>query len=560
MRIKTRLIIVMTLLLLSTVIVGTIAIFSLHKNVTDSEYMGKLSHMQYISKQLEYRLALQSNNERGFILTGDEEYSKLVNQRYVEINDDLQELRKLAKPSDQKMIDEISQNYEEYWSTSQQVIRLMEKDPQRANEIHFTEERKIRKEILDPSFERFIEQLDAETGQVQKILQEKSDFRQNLLFVIAIFATVLGIILGATLLKTILRPLYHLKKQMDDISNGEGDLTKTMDVKNHDEFGEVAASFNQFIGSLREMISNISTSSKESAVASGQFSASAEQTKASAHHIANSLQNISSNMNHQTNMLDESSIAVKESLEGILNIASSTTSVSDAVEAVSKQASKGEDSVGKIVDSMEFIHKSVDEADQSIHILAEDVLKIDGITEIINNIADQTNLLSLNAAIEAARAGEHGKGFSVVAEEVRKLAEQSSQSANQIKELIAHIQIETKNTVNTIVIVKDNVNNGHSLTRETAVQFKEILESISSVSGQVQEIAATTEQLGSGFNLVSQKVEEVLTLSEEISDNTTYITATTEEQLATMDEIQSAAHSINVISKSLDEMVHRFKV
>ena len=97
MRIKTRLIIVMTLLLLSTVTVGTIAIFSLHKNITDSEYMGKLSNMQYISKQLEYRLALQSNNERGFLLTGDEEYSKLVNQRYVEINDDLQELRKLAK-------------------------------------------------------------------------------------------------------------------------------------------------------------------------------------------------------------------------------------------------------------------------------------------------------------------------------------------------------------------------------------------------------------------------------------------------------------------------------
>ena len=92
------------------------------------------------------------------------------------------------------------------------------------------------------------------------------------------------------------------------------------------------------------------------------------------------------------------------------------------------------------------------QADSSIKNLADDVLKIDQITEIINDIANQTNLLALNAAIEAARAGEHGKGFSVVAEEVRLLADQSSQSANQIRDLINHIQVEAKNTVNTIVL------------------------------------------------------------------------------------------------------------
>ena len=560
MRIKTRLIIVITLLLLSIVSVGIIAIFSLHKNVADNEYMDNLSHMQYISKQLEYRLALQSNNERGFLLTGDKEYSDLAKQRYVEINNDLQELRKLANASDQKLIDEFSQNYEQYWSTAQQVLSLMEKEPKIAKEIHFTKERKIRKEVLDPSFERFIKKLDEEANQVQKNIQDDSNFREKILLVISVLATLLGIILGANLFRVILRPLRHLKEQMDDISKGEGDLTKTIQVKNHDEFGEVAISFNHFVESLREMISRISVSSKETAMSVAQFSASAEETKASANHITDSLQRILANMNHQNDILGESSLAVKESLEGILNIASSTSSVTNAVEMVSRKASNGEESVEKIVNSMEFIHKSVDEADHSIQILAEDVLKIDHITEIINNIADQTNLLALNAAIEAARAGEQGKGFSIVAEEVRKLAEQSSQSANQIRELINHIQIETNNTVNTIVIVKDSVNDGDALTKETAVQFKEILESISNVSGQMQEIAATTEHLGSGFGLVSQRVDEVLARSEEISDSTSDITATTEEQLAVMDEIQSTAQSINVISESLHKMVDRFKV
>lgn len=560
MKIKTKLISIITFLVLSIIIIGVIAIMSLHKNIDDNLYMDRLTKMQYITKQLSYRLALQSNNERGFLLTGDQEYADLTKTRYTEITTDLQELRKLADASDQKMIDEISANYEKFWVISQQVLSLEESDPKKANAIHFNEERKIRKELVDPSFDHFIEQLDQEVNRVQENLQASSNFRQKLLIVIDTLVTIVAILLGINLLRAILRPLHHLKDQMDDISKGEGDLTKTIVVTSHDEFGEVASSFNQFITSLREKIEIISTSSREAAAAASQFSASAEETKASSNHIADSLQNISFNMGNQNKVLGESALAVRDSLEGILNITSSTASVSDSVELVSQKASQGENGVGKIVGSMEFIHKSVDEADRSIRILADDVLKIDHITEIINDIANQTNLLALNAAIEAARAGEHGKGFSIVAEEVRRLAEQSSESANQIRELISHIQTETTNTVNTIVIVKDNVNDGHSLTKETAVQFKEILESISDVSGQIQEIAATTEQLSSGFSLVSERVDEVLSLSEDISVNTSNITVTTEEQVATMDEIQSAARSINDISESLHEVVQGFKI
>ena len=123
------------------------------------------------------------------------------------------------------------------------------------------------------------------------------------------------------------------------------------------------------------------------------------------------MQKISVNMNHQTKLLDESSQAVKESLEGILNIATSTSSAASNVEVVTVKAGNGEKSVEKIVDSMKFIHKSVDVADSSIKNLADDVLKIDRITEMINDIARQTNLLALNAAIEAAQGWRTREGF-----------------------------------------------------------------------------------------------------------------------------------------------------
>ncbi len=560
MKIKTRLLTVISILVLLNVVVGIIGIFSLRNTVADNDYMDKLSDMQYISKQIEFRMAGQSNDERGLLLTGDKQFAKQMKEKSDEIKNQLQELRKLAKPTDQKMIDEIIQNYEKYWSTSQQVITTIDTNLEKAKEIHFLEGRKIRKEVLDPSFEKFIVQLDKEAVQVQENLKSQSDFRETLLLVILVFSVLLGIILGVNILRAILRPLHLLKEQMNHISEGDGDLTKSITVKDKDEFGEVAASFNKFVQSLREMMYRISQSSEQAASTSEQFLASAEETKGSSDQIARSMQKISANMNHQTEILNESSVAVKESLNGILNIATSTSSVANSVEEVSMKADNGEKSVEKIVDSMEFINKSVEQADSSIKNLADDVLKIDQITEIINDIANQTNLLALNAAIEAARAGEHGKGFSVVAEEVRLLADQSSQSANQIRDLINHIQVEAKNTVNTIVIVKDNVNDGNSLIQDTAVQFKEILEAISNVSAQIQVIAATTEHIGSGFSLVTKKAEEVLLLSEEISGSTTEVTGTTEEQLATMEEIQTAAHSLTVVSETLHELVSRFKI
>ena len=334
MKIKTRLIGVIALLVCSIIVVGAIAVVSLHKNIDDNMYMDRLTKMQYITKQLSYRLALQSNNARGLLLTGEEEYAELTRTRYTEITSDLQQLRKIADASDRQMIDEMSKNYETFWVTSQQVLRLMETDPKKANELHFTEERKIRKEVLDPSFNQFIEQLDQKVSEVQKNLQASSDFRQTLLFVIAMLATITGILLGISLLRAILRPLHDLKEQMDDIAQGEGDLTKTIDIERRDEFGEVANSFNRFVASLREMMILISNSSKETAASSEQFSASADETKLASHQIADALQKISRNMNHQTKILGDSSLAVKDALGSILNITSSTTTISSAVDSV----------------------------------------------------------------------------------------------------------------------------------------------------------------------------------------------------------------------------------
>lgn len=561
MRIKTRIILVTTILIVSIMGVGGFSTWVLSDVVSKNNELNKLTEMQTISKQIQFRLAGLSNDERALLLTGDLTYAKQMEEKSGDVLAQFNRLIELAiTTSDKDVIEGIQTDYNEFWSASQQVIQNSTVNRTKAEEIHFGEERRIRKEVLDPSFNSFIEQLDDKTTQASTSIQEQSKASQIILMAISIIAILVGIILSIILLKAIIRPLRQLKEQMTEIANGDGDLTKTIHIKNKDELSEVSGAFNQFISSLREMISQISYSAEQAAASSEEFSASAEQSKFTSHQIAGSIQEVSIAMSDQSTIILEGTKAVEQSLKILRNMSVYTLEVSEETTEVNSQAEDGEKSVKEIVANMGIIQNSVNEADRNINSLAKDALKIGDITSMINEIAAQTNLLALNAAIEAARAGEHGKGFAVVAEEVRKLAEQSSKSANEIKELITLIQSTSKETVNTIETVKSSVNNGIQLTSGTAVQFKEIMLSISHVSDKVQEIATQTEQLTGDFTSVAEKNVHVSELFNINSESTNEIAAATEEQLASMEEIQIAASSLTSVSDSLNEMVHRFKI
>ncbi|WP_391119737.1 methyl-accepting chemotaxis protein [Psychrobacillus sp. L3] len=561
MRIKTRLILVTSILVFSIMAVGGFSTWSLSKIVSKDNDLNKLMEIKVISKQIQYRLAGLSNDERALLLTGDQSYAKQMEEKSKDIENELDKLSGFTIiSSEQTTINEMKKNYEEFWKQSQLVIQNSAINPKKSEEIHFGEGRRIRKDVLDPSFESLIEQLNQQTKEASSSLKLQSKLSQIILLGVSVVATVVGLILGVLLLKSILMPLRQLKDQMTDIANGNGDLTKTIHVKNMDELGEVATSFNQFISSLRKMITHISSSSERAAESSEEFSAIAEQSKLTSNQIAESIHNISISMDNQSNILSESSIAVEHSLQRLKSMTLHTSEVSEETNEVSIQADNGERSVEEMVSSMEVIHQSVDDTDKRIISLAEDAVKIGEITTFIDDIANQTNLLALNAAIEAARAGEHGKGFAVVAEEVRKLAEQSSGSTNEIRALITRIQETTNATVQTIDKVKLNVSSGIQLSSATSVQFKEIIQAISHVSGKVQEIAAATEQLTVDFTMVTQKYDKVSLQFKENSESTHEVAGATEEQLASMEEIQTTAQTLTTVADSLNEMVHRFKI
>ncbi|MDE5413412.1 methyl-accepting chemotaxis protein [Alkalihalobacterium chitinilyticum] len=395
-------------------------------------------------------------------------------------------------------------------------------------------------------------------GASQDIIDQTIISFLKIFFIVLLAIIVIASLISLWFTKGIKKRLAQLSTSMEKA--GQGDFTFEVIDNSGDELSDLTNSYKTMKDNLSEMIEQVIETSQQVAASSQQLTAGAEQTSKATEQITESIQSVADGADGQTVSVEESARSMEEVSAGINTIAENASLIAEAGSHASERAKQGGQYVGQTVQQMNTIHASVNESSDVIKLLEKRSQQIGDITKVITDIANQTNLLALNAAIEAARAGEHGKGFAVVADEVRKLAEQSQQSSTQISSLITEIQNDMSLSNEAMNQVKEDVKAGLRITERTEESFKEIHRSMADMGEQIDEMAATAEQMSASAEEVSATVTGISTISRETSMHTQQVAASTEEQLASMEEILASSNSLSEMAMNLQELVSKFKI
>lgn len=366
------------------------------------------------------------------------------------------------------------------------------------------------------------------------------------------------VFIGIIITRSIKAPIQHIQELMSRAENG--DFTVQSEYAAKDEVGQLSQSFNHMIDSVKQTMLTVEENAEAVVAASTQLSASAEQSTQASSHISSTIQDLASGSEQQLRSVEDSTEAMSKITNYAGEMNENAQAATESAEESAQISVEGRSALEQMIDQMNEINENVSGLGTAVRALGERSAEIGTINDAITAIADQTNLLALNAAIEAARAGEHGKGFAVVADEVRKLAEQSVQSADQIANLIETIQKDTDETLTSMETTVDGVATGITVAETAGQSFEKIEQAISHVSTQISDVATGIRNVTTDTEHVASSLDRVKDIAETAASSSQTVSAGTEEQLASMEEIESSAANLAQISDELQEAIRAFKL
>ena len=573
----------------------------------------RIAEAARLAESLEKRIVDQARHITTWLLVGESRYVEEFERARRSAEQVTLQLRTLIRSQEGRaLLEPIVDAATEYAAEANVLFeygRVSEAGQQAGRNLLSAEAR------LSQAVSALIEYQARRLAQVKEEIAAARHRAQSIMLALALFTFLAAALVGVALTRTIVGPVRRTARAA--LRLADGDLTvPALSVRTRDEIEDMAQAFNQMMGTWRDVLGQIRRTSgllnesgerlltvaEEAAQATGQIAAAihevahgageqvrqAQQTQEAVEQLRQAIDQIAAGAHHQAEKAEQTTRSLEQMARSIEEVSGSAGEVAEAAARGAERARAGDDAVRQVVDGMEQIRAAVARVAQRIKDLGEYSRQIDQIVVMISDIAEQTNLLALNAAIEAARAGEHGRGFGVVAEEVRRLAQRSAEATREIGALIKSIQGAVDAAIGETEASTLHVATGSELAGNARAALEEIvaairttdalaraisqaaanmaaaspamLQAMAEMASVTQENSAATQEMAASSSQVLRAMDEVVSISEQTAASTQEVSASTEEMSASAEELKASVETLTRLAADLERIVQRFRL